>query len=302
MNLRPSDLPARPMPIRVRPYPQETVSSFARRLAVANHLPAGEFLDHIGASKSSSRQPLAPARSRELHLNKAAASRLAVFSGIPASALKRALPGLSFGSADDRPWRAWVPYRPPNRPVRACPVCTVRRQADEILHYQPLHQPICMSHRHWLVGKEDNRRVELDLLPEVIDAARRHMRLTRRREPAALTRAYRLANRIAQRWFDHRSFLTPIWNERYDRIGATHAYGARVITYPETVGLASLLSSPYWTRLIVRSSSSIPAFLLEAGRRIGHPYPENLRNDPLWYWAASQSSTTPAREPRHIDW
>lgn len=77
-----------------------------------------------------------------------------------------------------------------------------------------------------------------------------------------------------------------------------------MITYPETVGLTSLLSSPHWIRLLQRGDYhlAIPAFLREAGRRIGHPYPANPRNDPLRYWAVSQWAGTPSREPGHIDW
>jgi hypothetical protein len=116
--------------------------------------------------------------------------------------------------------------------------------------------------------------------------------------------AYRQANQIAQDWFDRTSFLTHVWHERHDQIDAVRPYGARVITYPETVGLTSLLSSPSWTSLLRRGDyyTAIPAFLREAGRRIGHPYPDKPRNDPLRHWAFSQWAGKPAREPRRIDW
>ena len=116
---------------------------------------------------------------------------------------------------------------------------------------------------------------DLTLLPEVTAAAHRHIRLARHREPSALKTGYRQANEIAQDWFDRSSFLTPVWHERYDRIGATHAYGARVITYPETVGLTSLLSSPHWTRMLQRGNYhvAIPAFLHEEGRPDRPPLP-----------------------------
>jgi hypothetical protein len=112
------------------------------------------------------------------------------------------------------------------------------------------------------------------------------------------------ADEIAQAWFDHPSFLTHVWHERYDCIGAAHAYGARVITYPETVGLTSLLSSLHWTSRLRRGDyhTDVPAFLREAGRCIGHPFPDKPRNDPLRYWAASQRAGKPGREPGPIDW
>jgi TniQ len=302
MTPRPSDLPARLLPVRVRPFPQETVGSYTRRLASANHLPFAEFLDHLADNQAAQRPTLI--RSHELRLNQPAIGRLAAFSGMPAAALRRALPGLTAGSPGPRPLRSWATLSHRNRPVRACPCCAARTGGGEILLYQPLHQTICLSHDRWLAGRDDNRSVDLTLFPEVIQAARRHIRLTRRREPSVLKHGYRQANEIAQDWFDRSSFLTPVWHERYDRIGATRAYGARVITYPETVGLTSLLSSPHWTRLLQRGDYhlAIPAFLREAGRRIGHPYPANPRNDPLRYWAVSQWAGTASREPGHIDW
>lgn len=107
-------------------------------------------------------------------------------------------------------------------------------------------------------------------------------------------------------WFDRSSFLTPVWHERYDRLGAGHAYGARVITYPETVGPTSVLSSPHWIRLLQRGNyhRAVPAFLSEAGRRIGHPYPASPRHAPLRYWAVTQWAGTDnhSPEPGRIDW
>jgi hypothetical protein len=278
------------------------VGSYARRLAQANHLPFGEFLVHLAVTQRPQHPVLI--RTHELHLNRAAADRLALFSGLTAATLGRALPGLNPSSAGDRPRRIWTFLGDRNRPVKACSRCAARAGGGEILLHLPLQQTICPAHRWWLAGHDSNRDVDLALLPEVARAARRHARLTRRRTPAVLDDGYRQANQIAQAWFDRASFLTPIWHERYDRLGATHAYGARVITYPETVGLASLLSSLHWTSLLQRRNYHIglPAFLREAGRRIGHPYPESPRNDPLRYWAARHWAGTPTQDPPHIDW
>jgi hypothetical protein len=299
----PSDLPALPLPIRVRPFPLETVGSYVRRLATANQIPFGDLLEHLAFNHTPFRHPTL-IQSHELKLNRLAAERLAAVSSTPAAALSRALPGFAPFSHGSRPLRTWNFIGPVNRPIRACPDCAARRGGGEILLYQPPHQPVCLRHNRWLSGREDNRDVDLTRLPEAIDAARRHIRLTRRRDPPALKYGYRLANEIAQAWFDHPSFLTHVWHERYDRLGATHAYGARVITYPETVGLTSLLSSPHWTRLIRQGNyyTAIPAFLREAGRRIGHPYPDSPRNEPLRYWVVSQWAGDPSREPGPVDW
>jgi hypothetical protein len=230
------------LPVRVRPFPLETVGLYARRLAVANQVPFAELLDHLADDQTPARSPLVT--SYELGLNQPAVERLAAVSGTAATRLRQALPALGPGRPGSRPTRNWYDIGPVDRPARACARCAAIRGSGEILLYQPLHRPLCLRHGRWLAGKDDNREVDLTRLPEVMEAARRHIRLTRRRDPLALKSAYRQANQIAQDWFDRASFLTHVWHERYDQIGAARPYGARVITYPETVGLTSLLSSP----------------------------------------------------------
>lgn len=81
-----------------------------------------------------------------------------------------------------------------------------------------------------------------------------------------------------------------------------------MITYPETIGLTSILSSSHWTGLLRDGHYNvvIPAFLREAGRRIDHLYPGSPGSDPLRHWSVQQWSTArtgvPARQPGHIDW
>jgi hypothetical protein len=301
MTSRASDSPARTLPIPVRPFPLETVGSYVRRLAVANQVPFGDLLGYLAHDQTPERSSLV--RSYELMLNQPAAERLATIGGTSITRLGRALPGLT-GRPDSRPLRSWQVIGPVRRPVRACARCAALRGSDEILLYQPLHHPLCLRHASWLAGRDDNREIDLARLPAVVQAARRHSRLTRHRDPLALKTAYRQANQIAQDWFDRTSFLTHVWHERYDQIGASRPHGARVITYPETVGLTSLLSSLSWTSQLCRGDyyTAIPAFLREAGRRIGHPYPDKPGNDPLRYWAFRQWAGEPTRVLLSIDW
>ncbi len=170
MTPRPSDLPARPMPVRLRPFPRETVGSYARRLAIANHVPFAEFLDHLADNRTP--RPPARVRSHELKLNQPAAERLVTFSGISAAALHRALPTLTTGSPGSRPIRNWNALGSWNRPVRACPDCAARTGGEILLH-QPLHQTLCLRHNRWLAGRDDNRTVDLTLLPEVLASIHR---------------------------------------------------------------------------------------------------------------------------------
>lgn len=204
MTPHPCDLPACSLPVRVRPFPLETVGSYVRRLAAANQVPFTELLDHLADDQTPARSPLVA--SRELGLNQPAVERLAAMSGTAATRLRQALPALGSGRPGSRPTRNWYDIGPVNRPVRACARCAALRSGGEILFYQPLHRTLCLRHGHWLAGRDDNREIDLGRLPEVMEAARRHIRLTRHRDPIALKSAYRQANQIAQDWFDRTSF------------------------------------------------------------------------------------------------
>ena len=69
--------PVRRLPITTPPFPSETVGSYVRRLAIANHLHPGEFEHYL--------------RRREKRVNPI---RLAAVSGRPLAHLQRALPEL----------------------------------------------------------------------------------------------------------------------------------------------------------------------------------------------------------------
>jgi hypothetical protein len=180
MTLLPSNRPARRLPVRVRPFPQETTRCYVQRLAAANHIPFAELLDALADERTP--QPTTRAPSNELYLNTTAIGRLRAFSGTPAEALRRALPVLGQGTAGPQPQRWWHRTVPAKRPVRTCARCAAP-SSSEILVYQPLHQPLCLRHNRWLAGLDSNRQVDLTLLPEVTQAARQYVRLTRHRPP-----------------------------------------------------------------------------------------------------------------------
>jgi TniQ len=156
--------PVRRLPITTPPFPSETVGSYARRLAIANHLHPGEFELYL--------------RRRERHVNPA---RLAAVSGRPLSLLQRALPELR--TARDLP--ASFDH---HEPTLACRYCTAARGiTGAVTCWAPPHRNVCMRHRRWVghidpafQGLLDGRdpQPDLTLLPDVVSAERRLRRLT----------------------------------------------------------------------------------------------------------------------------
>ena len=158
--------PVRRLPITTPPFPSETVGSYVRRLAIANHLHPGEFELYL--------------RRRERRVNPA---RLAGVSGRPLSLLQRALPELS--TALDLP--AGFDH---HEPTLACRYCTAARGiTGAVTCWAPPHRNVCLRHRRWvghinpafeglLEGRDP--QPDLTLLPDVVTAERRLRKLARR--------------------------------------------------------------------------------------------------------------------------
>jgi TniQ len=122
-SLQPPDF--LPLPVRVRPLTGETVSSYVRRLARANHLRPSYLHSLL----------------RRTPMNCIQASRLAALSGRPAWALAQALAGLAREprSGTLQPAHARQPWPPPKWPG---PVITqVRPLIDAWLSEDPPPTP-----------------------------------------------------------------------------------------------------------------------------------------------------------------
>jgi hypothetical protein len=276
--------PVRRLPIITPPFPSETVGSYVRRLAIANHLHPGEFEQYL--------------RRRERRVNPA---RLAGVSGRPLSLLQRALPEL-------RPAPSLPAGFDHHEPTLACRYCTAARGiTGTVTCWAPPHCNVCLRHRRWVghidpafQGLLDGRdpQPDLTLLPDVVAAERRLHRLARRLGQEQVILAYRTGLHVALRWADRND-----WGyHRYRRIQLLGFVPAtdwrfpswdpvlRAAVYPDAVAVTSLVLSPYWAS-VAADPRERRRFYAEAGRRLHLPdyHPDSVY-DPLAQWASHHAN------------
>lgn len=282
--------PLRPLPRTVAPYQDETLASYQRRLALANHL---DVYHHL-----------------RLHLNEHNASltnagHLAALAGQPLIALLYALPELREhdGQAHAGHVRGLTltgrtrvfPDLTEQRP--ACRRCTAARGIrTEVLRWVRHDQNVCLRHRLWIGPDVLTPREQADLtgLPDLLSAQRRHDNLIRRRGHAATHAAFRDADAII------RSYVqagTLIGHTRLATLtGQGHASlpdhpWLRLLTYPETVALTSALARPHWRQRAATDSADVApgAFRAELQCLTDiHNLGDRLEPDPLDTWWKSQ--------------
>ncbi len=146
-------LPARRLPVSVRPIAGETIPSYACRLGAANDLPGTTMLRALGDfnGKGSGTQLLT---GFEAQPNEFAAARLEEYTGRPRDRLARVLPGLQdpcFGKPlpADRPALSFHAMRTRS----ACRRCQLASSgpAGPDAQIRPGWTPlVCHRHRRWL--------------------------------------------------------------------------------------------------------------------------------------------------------
>ena len=272
--------PVRRLPITTPPFPSETVGSYVRRLAIANHLHPGEFELYL--------------RHRERRVNP---TGLAGVSGRPLSLLQRALPELC--PALDLP--AGFDH---HEPTLACRYCTAARGiTGTVTCWAPPHRNVCLRHRRWVghidpafQGLLDGRdpQPDLTLLPDVVTAERRLRRLARRHGQEQVILAYRTGLHVALRWADRNDWGSHR-HRRLQLLGFVPASDwrfpswdpvLRAAVYPEAVAVTSLVLSPYWAG-VAADPRERRRFYAEAARRLRLPaYHPDSAYDPLAQWAS----------------
>jgi hypothetical protein len=290
----------RPLPRRLPPVRDETITSYLARLADANRIQA-TTLRHLlsGSRRKDAEGPFAV---------------LAAITGTPPTALAYAMPQIC-----TPPERAHVDVTNRPRPhlhgqVVACRPCTARAAGRGPVTVWALHeQVVCRHHRRWL--SEDNDQPDLSRQPEILDAARRHRWLIRRHGRDTVMRAYRDARHICIGWrleaYDHehdpgytrrmRIFHGPDWPDVEEDAYQTF----EAANYPQVVALTRLLASPYWrARILEHDWPWHDEFVNELRRTVAPDYVWNInprrrrpgqredRHDPLLEWK---------RETRYLD-
>ena len=289
--------PARALPVTVRPICGETIVSYARRLSVANDLPPATILRALGelTGNGTGKHLLIC----DAQPNEHAAGRLEAYTDIPRTRLTRALPALR---EQLHPGQTL----PPNRPAlcfrrtepRARPACrhcqlaasgTSGPDALVLPRWSPL---LCRRHRRWLGLADETRQHDLSAARDILAADRRLARLLACSDDRAWTRReFHAAWNMAQDWTECDPRRMPVfsqrWRERAAVLGITRAekWPPRVVTFPEAVTLATILTDLDWRRHVALDWDDRPFYqhIAESIGEQSHPR-WFLTNDPIRRW------------------
>ncbi|MFE7973774.1 hypothetical protein [Streptomyces shenzhenensis] len=264
MSARFEPVVVRPLPRPLKPFPQETESSFLSRLAAANAMPV-QRLQQPSHWLTSRLDPI---------------DQLSILSGQPRTTIQYAIPRW-----ENKSWKV------SNGPLAltpgwACRRCVARRtgnpQQEVMVWMSKHHDQVCIPHRLWIGRAVDSTAGQYDLadLPEVVQAQRRHYRLLRRYGPAVIAacyercstfwhslfqRGYRLSDRAERlrRMSPHDRQVRPWQPQRYAAV------------YPEIVEAMSLYASSHWRSLALGEEEQTRLFKAEFHRRL--PQERSLR-------------------------
>ncbi|MFI5662945.1 Helicase associated domain protein [Streptomyces sp. NPDC051684] len=295
---------------RATPLPGEMTLSFLQRVADRYGLTVRSLLSAITEVDGQQDVSGALRGDGEVFLNAAARDRVAVLCRVSQGDLRRALPAWTreepLGPAKEKPAArlcngvetvaAWGP---------ACPGCVAARtgRVAPARVYLAAHQRVCARHRCWLMGVPGSagRVVGLARCPEVVQAQEDHLRLLRR-SPVAGS-AFEVAEAVTAWWWAQKWPEERLWPMRLE---ATMPAGEDVqrwrvlardlVTYPETVSLATLLASPVWRLRVAADGgghlpyrlADVPCVPSELGDRLRRPWlTEHLAactHGPLFAW------------------
>lgn len=299
-------------PIRVGPLAGETTLSFLDRLADRYRVGVRDFVPALLSTDSGLFKGYRV--DGEVYLNAEARDLVAVFCDVPPDHLRRALPT----------WCAQEPVGPsgagPAGRFRfggvlaamgaGCRPCAVTRtgRTRPVRLYLPPHARVCPRHRRWMLG--DHRvdeallgveHVDLSGLPEILTAHRRHLRMLRHRPDAA--GAFEVARAVVTSWWAQQWPQEEHWPRRIRRItppgedpGWWRLLARDVVTYPETVAVASLLAQARHRRRVLEGTvghlphtvADAPTLVAELARRTERPWlPGHIAGSsagPLYTW------------------
>ncbi|MGG2465952.1 TniQ family protein [Streptomyces sp. RGM 3693] len=259
---------ARPLPLTSPPFPNETVRSYATRLALLNGVPP----KHVLRRFYSAERPL-----DRLDL-------LAVRSGQTPKSLRKALPELTTATAWHHPGYPLI-----NR-TWACDFCAAAHTGKtswriEIWGLRDLNQ-LCVKHRRWTgsgtaYDSYFERSVEIPSTgqcsvaqaPEIVEAQRRLHRLCRHSRYRRILPAYEECSKF---WRDltRHGYAADRTERRLrlihpDETSRHRPYPyAEAADFPDVVQVAALFASFYWRKQALGSQGEVQRFRREFDRRL----------------------------------
>ncbi|MFF7339686.1 helicase associated domain-containing protein [Streptomyces sp. NPDC008163] len=247
----------------------------------------------------------------EVYLNRQARDRVSQLCRVPEVHLRQALPAW----AQEEPRKRFtagpaaqfhhtaekvVPWGP------ACPECAARsagRGEGARLYIKP-QQRVCALHRRWLMQVPDTagRVVRLPAGgKQWVQAQRRHARFLRRSSVAA--EAFEVAAAVTASWWWQTRPREHVWPSRLRSLssgrmdpGVWRVLARELVTYPETVALATLLADDGFRQRLIADArghapyrlADLPVLLSAVARCVGRPwYREQLADEtsgPLFAW------------------
>lgn len=279
--------------VRIPPVAGELTGSWFRRMAAPYGLPAQDLLRGILSGAHRVQVSGTPGSGLELFVNTPARTALVCSTGLPLTRLTRLLPALAAPhgrlAEDEHPRAAWS--MPGEAWVGNCPACTGRawRPGQPVLVYPGTAGHVCRRHRRWLLAHPVKpASIPLETLPEVLTAHRHHSALARARPDAADVVA--LAAAVVWSWQIQGWRSETVWQDRVHRLAAvTGSVPAAVVahalvSYPETIAVARLLSAPRWQQRLRETAAAEGAgaatelLLREISRRADRPWLANWLN------------------------
>jgi hypothetical protein len=250
----------RRLPRSVKPVQDETVKSYLKRLATANHGPIEDLARYVAPHT----WPLDPnARGRivfnlqwdliDVHTGTELPA-LAMAAGLPESTLAYALPELrhQYSASHSMALVGRNVAGDPNNVRPACRHCMAAKGiTTEVRVWMRHDQAVCLRHSLWIGPGASNPRDHIDLseTPEIMAAQRRHRLLIHQ-----LRRRWVFV--IAKRAFDFADYWVPeeIRLQRYARLPqpgwpcgiSNHGAHWHAALYPEAVALTGVLASHPW--------------------------------------------------------
>ncbi|MEU5845715.1 TniQ family protein [Saccharopolyspora shandongensis] len=271
----------RELPVRVPLVHAETVDSYLRRLAAANHLPLHDLRAYLaGPSQYAKNKPPRP-------------ERLAAMTSHPVDRICTTLTGI------DPPLRG---KQQSSDTHVACSHCAARRGISMPVVCWSSHQWACLKHNRWVRTQRIDEQYDISRLPEVARAQRQHNRLVKRYELKAVSRAIGDSERILLRWTERGEWpeqrqrrLNTYFDVEHQRI-PVHDSVITMVNYPEIVRLSGLLVSPFWSTLATSDDpKQVDVFHQEVRARLHIPYEPTTTFCPLRRWRE-----VTAAERRHM--
>lgn len=268
---------ATPLPRHVSPFPAETLDSYLRRLAQANHLSPEALRGYIAGGRRNRPVPL---------------SQLAIFAGVPVSTLKHAIAAPDGG----KPRTLYIGEIPvhPHPAGPACRLCALAHGATQPVWCRAHpEQVICLRHRRWIRSATATAQPCLDNQPDILQAHVQHLRLVRRLGREQVMLGFAAAEHICRQWHAQRQHDEELRRRMRifhgsDQLLPAHDPTIAAAAYPQVVALARLLASPHWRSLATDPpDAGEPPLALEVRKTVAPGYkwpPSRSSTDPLYRW------------------